>query len=422
VPAQGGTADDRHRAQRWLASRLAGPAAHGDQDGPTVAAAGLAVGTDAGAVPPELAAEAVRRHLPVDSPEQAAAQMTAVSDGLLGLGPLAAPARGPGVTDVLVDGAGAIWTDGVDGLRQTGGWLDAAEARHLAVRLLAQGGRRLDEGQPYGDAHVAGARVHAVLPPIAAGGPQISVRLAAPEPPRLEELARTWRHGEHWLAALRHVLRVRANLLISGATGSGKTTVLAALLAEVPADERIITVEDTRELRPRHDHVVSLQARAGNAEAAGTVTLADLVRQALRMRPDRLVVGECRGAEVADFLAAMNTGHRGAAGTLHANSAADVPARLQAMGALAGLGAEAVALQAASAVDAVLHLERTGASRQPVELAVVDRSAAARGTLMVVPAMTAVDGDLAWGPGRAALEALPGLRPAARRGRHAVAS
>src|SRR5690606_29002463 len=130
------------------------------------------------------------------------------------------------------------------------------------------------------------------------------------------------------------------------------------------------------ELRPRHGHVVSLQARSGNAEGAGGVPLAELVRQALRMRPDRLIVGECRGAEVADFLAAMNTGHRGAAGTLHANSTTDVPARLLAMGALAGLGAEALTLQASSAVDAILHLERTDAGRHPVELSVVNRAGA----------------------------------------------
>ena len=377
-------------------------------------------------MPPELAAEAVRRHLPVTTPQEASAQMTALTDDLTGLGPLAAPARAPGVTDVLVDGSGTIWTDGLDGLRDTGRCLPADDARRLAVRLLAQGGRRLDEGQPFGDAQVTGARVHAILPPLASGGTQISVRLAAPEPPRLEDLARRWPHGTQWLAALRELLHSRANLLISGATGSGKTTLLSAVLSEVPADERIITVEDTRELRPRHGHVVSLQARSGNSEGAGTVELSELVRQALRMRPDRLVVGECRGAEVADFLAAMNTGHRGAAGTLHANSASDVPARLQAMGALAGLGSEALALQASSAVDAVLHLERTDAGRHPVELAVVDRDTRRTGTLRVIPALSLVGTALTAGPGQGVLDGLsttevhrgPGLRRSG--GRHAI--
>ncbi|WP_246858529.1 CpaF family protein [Citricoccus sp. SGAir0253] len=402
--------DGHDRARRWLAGRLAAADAAGRGSRP---------GGEGSAVPPaELLAEAVRRHLPVHTPEDAARQMTALADGLAGLGPLAEPARHAGVTDVLVDGTGTVWTDGDGGLRRTGRRLSADEARHLAVRLLAQGGRRLDEGQPFGDAQVTGARVHAVLPPIAAGGTQISVRLPAAEPPTLAELAERWPHGERWLAVLRHVLAVRANLLISGATGSGKTTLLTALLSEVPAGERIITVEDTRELCPRHGHVVSLQARGGNAEGAGAVTLADLVRQALRMRPDRLVVGECRGAEVADFLAAMNTGHRGAAGTLHANAARDVPARLQAMGALAGLGPGATALQAASAVDAVLHVERTTAGRAPVELAVLDRSEGPGPTgLRVVPAVTTGRDGLRVGPG---LDVLESLAPAAGGGRHAL--
>lgn len=406
APSRPPTPSRQERARRWLAARVASSGTRQSGSG--------GVG-----LPPELLGEAVRRHLPVPTPEEAARQMTALADGLTGLGPLAEPARGPGVTDVLVDADGAVWTDGLDGLQRTGQTLLAPEARQLAVRLLAQDGRRLDEGQPYGDAQVAGARVHAVLPPIAAGGAQISVRLAAAEPPALERMAGRWPHGERWLAVLRHVLAVRANLLISGATGSGKTTLLSALLAEVPADERIITVEDTRELRPAHGHVVSLQARAGNAEGAGAVSLADLVRQALRMRPDRLVVGECRGAEVADFLAAMNTGHRGAAGTLHANSARDVPARLQAMGALAGLGPEATALQAASAVDAVLHVERTATGRRPMELAVLDRPEGAEArTLRVVPAITATGDGLCFGPGMDALETLAGSIRGG--GRHAL--
>lgn len=388
----------QERARRWLAGRLAGTRRRGTGDA---------------GVPPDLLGEAVRRHLPADTPEEASRQMRSLADGLTGLGPLAEPARRPGVTDVLVDSAGTVWTDGTEGLQRTSLCLSAAQARHLAVRLLAQDGRRLDEGRPYGDAQVAGARVHAVLPPIAAGGTQISVRLPATRPPALEDLAGRWPHGNRWLSVLRDLLAMRANLLISGATGSGKTTVLGALLAEVPGDERIITVEDTRELRPAHPHVVSLQARSGNAEQAGAVTLADLVRQALRMRPDRLVVGECRGAEVADFLAALNTGHRGAAGTLHANSAGDVPARLQAMGALAGLGPEATALQAASAVDAVLHLERTRAGRRPVELAVVERfEQTPKHVLRVVPAITARGEDLRAGPGLDALESLTGSAPA----------
>lgn len=400
----------RQRARRWLAGRLADPRSSTGGSG--------AARPDA--IPAELAAEAVRRHLPVHTPQQAAEQMRAVTDDLTGLGPLAAPAREPGTTDVLVDGSGAIWTDGPGGLRDTGRRLSAEDSRRLAVRLLSQGGRRLDEGRPYGDARVTGARVHAILPPIASGGTQISVRLPAPSPPDLADLSRDWPHAEIWCTTLRRLLRGRANLLISGATGSGKTTLLSALLSEVPGDERIITVEDTRELRPRHPHVVSLEARAGNSEGAGEIPLAELVRQALRMRPDRLVVGECRGAEVVDFLAAMNTGHRGAAGTLHANSAADVPARLLAMGALAGLGSEAITLQAASAVDAVLHLERTAAGRHPVELSLVDRSedgAVGAPALRLVRAWSLIGAELVPGPAREGLDVVGGP---SRRGRHAL--
>ncbi|WP_420893307.1 ATPase, T2SS/T4P/T4SS family [Rathayibacter iranicus] len=159
-------------------------------------------------------------------------------------------------------------------------------------------------------------------------------------------------------------MRERWNLLITGAGGSGKTTLLGALLGAAPSSERIVTIEDVGELRPAHPHVVSLESRQPNLEGAGAVGLDRLVREALRMRPDRLVLGECRGIELRELLSALNTGHDGGAGTLHANSLEDVPARLEALGVLAGWGPEAIARQTVSAIDLVLHLERRGGRRR----------------------------------------------------------
>lgn len=377
------------QAKRWLAHQLPGVGSAAADGG-------------SGEVPAELLAESVRRHGAVADADQTAGQMRALADELTGLGPLAPIARRPGITDLLVDGTGAVWSDGTDGLTREPLVLTGDQVRQLAVRLLTQGGRRLDAAQPFADAQIGGARVHAVLPPVAEGGTQLSIRLPAARTVRLEELSAEWPHAQAWLEVLRHLVDTRANVLISGATGSGKTTLLTAVLAEAGPAERILTVEDTRELRPDHPHVVALQARPANAEGAGEITLSDLVRQALRMRPDRLVVGECRGAEVADFLAAMNTGHRGAWGTLHANSAQDVPARLAAMGALAGLSPQALALQAVSAVDAVVHVERTATGRRPVALALVGTPPdGARDRLELTPVMHDDGRQLSWGPGRA---------------------
>ncbi len=188
-------------------------------------------------------------------------------------------------------------------------------------------------------------------------GTLLSIRLPAPRPPTLDDLEL----GAFFGGAFSRVLALvagRVNLLITGASGSGKTTLLGALLSRADPSERIVTIEEVAELRIRHPHVVGLEARQANLEGAGGVDLARLVREALRMRPDRLVVGEVRGAEVRELLGALNTGHDGGAGTLHANSVRDVPARLEALGALAGLDARAVGRQAASAFGAVLHLER----------------------------------------------------------------
>ena len=196
-----------------------------------------------------------------------------------------------------------------------------------------------------------------------AAGTLLSLRLQPAERPSLRQLQERGMMGRELEQVLRQLVRSRANLLVSGGTGTGKTTLLGALLQEADAGERLLLVEDTSELRLEHPHTVSLQARAANAEGQGEVGLAELIRQALRMRPSRLVVGECRGAEVMDMLTAMNTGHSGSGTTVHANSAGSVPARLYAMGALAGVSSQAVALQAATALDYIVHLEREGKRR-----------------------------------------------------------
>jgi len=282
-------------------------------------------------------------------------------------GPLAPLLSDPRVTDVLANGSRGVWVDRGAGLeRASGVLLSEPDLRDLAVRLVALGGRHVDEANPCVDARLAsGVRVHVVLPPISPDGTLLSLRLARSRPFTLEELDEAGFFVGLARDRVAALVAERSNLLITGAAASGKTTLLAALLGEVPHDERIIAIEDVAELRVRHPHYVALEARQPNLEGAGGVDLARLVREALRMRPDRLVLGECRGAEVRELFAALNTGHAGG-GTLHANSLDDVPARLEALGALGGLSSSAVARQAVSALDVVLHLERTSAGRRLV--------------------------------------------------------
>jgi pilus assembly protein CpaF len=281
-------------------------------------------------------------------------------------GPLEGLVAERGVTDVFLNGDGTVWADRgagpgpVDGIR-----VPPAAARELAVRLIALGGRHVDEATPCVDVRLGdGVRVHAVLPPVSAGGALVSVRLPAEVRPSLADLEAAGFFPQGEAGRIREVVARRANLLVTGAGGSGKTTFLAALLGHAPPHERIVVLEDVAELRIAHPHVVSLEARQANLEGAGGIGLDRLVREALRMRPDRLVVGECRGAELRELLAALNTGHDGGAGTLHANSLADVPARLEALGALAGMSPDAVARQAVSALDVVLHVERSPEGRR----------------------------------------------------------
>ncbi len=278
---------------------------------------------------------------------------------------LAALVDDAGVTDVLVVGGRGTWVDRGTGLGRAGPVLPEARVRELATELVARGGRHVDETTPCVDVrHGDGIRVHVVLAPVSVTGTAISIRLPAADRPTLASLEALGAFRRIPRSVVERAVDERRNVLVTGATGSGKTTLLAAMLSAVPPDERIVTVEDVAELRIDHPHVVALEARQANAEGAGALGLDRLVREALRMRPDRIVVGECRGAEVRELLSALNTGHDGGAGTVHANGIADVAARLEALGTLAGLGPEALARQAVSALDLVLHVERHGGQRR----------------------------------------------------------
>lgn len=275
-------------------------------------------------------------------------------------GPLAEFVADETVTDIFVNGAAGLFVDRGAGAERVASWRAAErEVRDLAVALIGQGGRHVDDQAPCVDVRLgSGVRVHVVLAPVATEGTAISIRVPRVRAADLDGLAGLGCFDARRQQWLETQVRARANLLITGGTGTGKTTLLAALLAHVPGSERIITIEDVAELRVRHPHHVALEARQQNLEGAGGVALSRLVRESLRMRPDRLVVGECRGEEVRDLLTALNTGHDGGAGTLHASSLADVPARMEALGALAGMDAVALARQTVSAFTYVVHLER----------------------------------------------------------------
>lgn len=265
------------------------------------------------------------------------------------------------VTDVFVNGAQGVFVDRGAGIEKVESWqASEREVRDLAVALVGRGGRHLDDQSPCVDVRLdSGIRVHAVLAPLSTSGTSLSIRIPRVRAADLDALAALGACDAAQLRWLRTLVSDRANVLITGGTGTGKTTLLSALLTAVPISERIVTIEDVAELRPRHPHHVSLEARQPNLEGAGGISLARLVRESLRMRPDRLIVGECRGEEVRELLSALNTGHDGGAGTLHASGLADVPARLEALGALAGLDPTALARQVVSAFTVVLHLVRS---------------------------------------------------------------
>lgn len=324
----------------------------------------------------------------------------------VGAGPLEPLLRDPSVTDVLVNGPDEVWIDAGTGLVRTSvRFPEEAAVRRLAQRLAATAGRRLDDAAPYADARLpGGVRLHAVLPPIAVGGTCMSLRLPRSRAFTMDELVAAGsmpREGADLLAA---VIGARLAFLLTGGTGTGKTTMLSSLLSLAAPSERLLLVEDSAELRPAHGHVVRLETRPANVEGAGGVRLRDLVRQALRMRPDRLVIGEVRGHEIVDLLGALNTGHEGGCATLHANAPADVPARIEALACAAGLSREAVHSQLAAALEIVVHLVREPGDgrRRVAEVCLLRRGP--DGLAAVVPAVTfGADGTARTGPGAAVL-------------------
>jgi pilus assembly protein CpaF len=305
---------------------------------------------------------------------------TELAAQVLGAGPLEPLLADPLVTDVLVNSASGVWVDRGDGLTRADCDVgDESAVRRLAVRLAGIAGRRLDDTSPYVDGLLpGGVRLHAVLPPIAVEGPHISLRVPRRVAPSLDDLARWGTFSTGWQRVLEALVSRRCSFVVTGGTGSGKTTLLGALLGEVDGSERLVIVEDVRELAIDHPHVIRLQSRPANVEGRGEIGLTSLVRQSLRMRPDRLVVGEVRGAEVREMLAALNTGHEGGCGTLHANTGADVVARFEALGALAGLAPTAVHSQLLSAVQVVVHVRRSSGRRFVDTLAVLARGADGR--------------------------------------------
>ncbi|WP_458781035.1 TadA family conjugal transfer-associated ATPase [Arthrobacter sp. D3-16] len=366
---------------------------------------------DAGAVTPSRVAAAVQATGKLLGTAGSLAAVERISAELNGLGPLQELTRDPAVTDIFVNTPDSVWVDRGRGIERVAvAFADETQLRALACRLVAAGGRRLDDGSPCVDVRLPGGyRVHAVLPPVSTAGTLLSIRIRRERVFTLDELQAAGMFGPLVKEVLAKVLELRLSFLISGATGSGKTTLLSTLLGLCAPEERLVLIEDASELNPVHPHVVCLESRHGNLEGGGEVSLGELVRQALRMRPDRLVVGECRGAEVRELLTAMNTGHSGGGATIHANTASAVPARLTALGALAGLSPEGVQLQAASALDVVIHVDRTIRGREvscigviadgPTGLRVLSALEVTEGTPVPGPAWPSLAGRLGLEPG-----------------------
>ncbi len=324
----------------------------------------------------EAASRAVGRMLATESPLSSPEVVDAVVDALVGLGPLEPLLRDPGVTDVLVNGPREVWVERHGTLERS----DVAFADETAVvaaveRTIAPLGLRLDRGQPMVSARLAdGSRLHAAIPPVAVNGPIVAIRRFTSAVDDLAHFVAAGSMSERARQVLVEAVRDRRNIVVSGATGAGKTTLLNALARQVPSDQRLVTIEDAAELR-FEGHVVRLEARPPNAEGEGQVTLAELVRTALRLRPDRIIVGEVRGAEALDMIAAMNTGHDGSLSTVHANSPDDALWRLETLALSAGgPGEQAVRRQLWSAIDLIVHLHRRGGRRSVSAIAAVDPS------------------------------------------------
>jgi pilus assembly protein CpaF len=308
----------------------------------------------------------------------------------VGLGPLEVLLADPAVEEVMVNGPGRVYVERGGRIEATGvGFADEEELRNAIERILAPLGRRVDELNPMVDARLAdGSRVNVVIPPLAIDGPLVSIRRFGAQRPGPDELVALGTLSEAQRELLRAAVSARRSILVSGGTGSGKTTMLNALSDFIEPSERVVTIEDAAELRLRQPHVVRLESRPAGVEGRGEVTIRDLLRNALRMRPDRIVIGEVRGGEALDLLSALNTGHRGALSTVHANSPADALSRLETLALMAGLGLPhaAIAEQVQRGIDLVVHIERRAdGSRVVSEIAEVLRAAGSTAVRTVEP-------------------------------------
>lgn len=310
--------------------------------------------------------EAVRRLLReervVIPGAEIAALVREISDEVVGLGPIEALLRDPQITEVMINGPRDIYIE-------RGGRIERAEVQlesdaqilHLVERVVGPLGLRVDESQPFVEARLPdGSRLHAIIPPLSIRGPAVTIRKFSVLPFTLEDLVSNGTMTAEMARFLDAAVKAKLNIMVSGGTGSGKTTLLNVLSASIPPTERLITIEDAAELRLAQEHVVSLEARPANIEGRGEVTVRDLVRNALRMRPDRIIVGEVRGGEALDMLQAMNTGHEGSLSTCHANSPQDLLVRVETMVMMSELGLPAIAIrqQIAAALDVIVHTAR----------------------------------------------------------------
>jgi pilus assembly protein CpaF len=314
---------------------------------------------------------AVRRLAAVEAPLAGADDLTRVVDGLVGLGPLEPLLRDPAVSDVLVNGPGEVWVERFGVLERTAVVFRDDEAVVAAVeRVIAPLGLRFDRAAPMVDARLAdGSRLHAVMPPASVGHPIVAVRRFTQAVTSISELIETRMLTSAQAEHLAGLVARRRNLLVSGGTGAGKTTLLNVVSSLIPAEERVVVIEDAAELRLA-GHVVTLEARPPNAEGAGEITMSRLVRSALRLRPDRIVLGEVRGPEALDLIAALNTGHAGSMSTVHANSPDEALWRLETL-ALSGssrVGEEAVRRQLRASIHVVVQIERTPGRRHVTEI------------------------------------------------------
>ena len=300
-----------------------------------------------------------------------------VADSIVGLGPLEPLLHDPSITEVMVNGPSLVYVERAGRIERAPVTLDDdAAVIHLIDRIVGPLGLRADESSPWVDARLPdGSRVHAILPPLAVAGPTLTIRRFSAVPMTTEELLARRSMTTDQADLLVDAVRARRSIVVSGGAGAGKTTLLGALAAHIDPVERVITIEDAAELRLQREHVVALETRPANVEGRGRVTVRDLVRNALRMRPDRIIVGEVRGAEVLDMLQAMNTGHDGSMSTAHANSPHDLIARLEAMAMMSddGLPVDAVRRQLVAGLDLIVHVARASSgARMVTDICTVD--------------------------------------------------